>query len=105
MPPVDIYFVYITIVLALCFDFSNGFHDASNSIATIISTGGLKPHWAVVWAAFFNFIAFIFFRFARGQNYGNWYRLIQYHRYFFYFCCADRRDYVEFNYMVFRITF
>ncbi len=44
MPPVDIYFVYITIVLALCFDFSNGFHDASNAIATIISTGGLKPH-------------------------------------------------------------
>lgn len=61
MPPVDIYFVYITIVLALCFDFSNGFHDASNSIATIISTGGLKPHWAVIWAAFFNFIAFLFF--------------------------------------------
>jgi PiT family inorganic phosphate transporter len=61
MPPVDIYFVYITIVLALCFDFSNGFHDASNAIATIISTGGLKPHWAVIWSAFFNFIAFLFF--------------------------------------------
>ncbi|MCC7200294.1 MAG: inorganic phosphate transporter [Gammaproteobacteria bacterium] len=43
--------------LALAFDFMNGFHDAANSIATIVSTGVLKPHQAVVWAAFFNFVA------------------------------------------------
>jgi len=54
-------FIIITIVIALLFDFLNGFHDAANSIATIVSTRVLKPHWAVLWAAFFNFIAFIFF--------------------------------------------
>jgi PiT family inorganic phosphate transporter len=53
--------VIITIALALFFDFLNGFHDAANSIATIVSTRVLKPHWAVLWAAFFNFIAFAFF--------------------------------------------
>jgi PiT family inorganic phosphate transporter len=46
------------IVLALGFDFVNGFHDAANSIATVVSTRVLKPHHAVMWAAFFNFIAF-----------------------------------------------
>ena len=49
------------VVLALAFDFMNGFHDAANSIATIVSTGAMKPQWAIVWAAFFNFIAFLFF--------------------------------------------
>src|ERR1044072_8426291 len=39
----------------------NGFHDAANSIATIVSTRVLKPQYAVIWAAFFNFIAFMFF--------------------------------------------
>lgn len=53
--------VLVTIVLALVFDFLNGFHDAANSIATVVSTRVLKPHWAVLWAAFFNFIAFLFF--------------------------------------------
>lgn len=53
--------VIITIVLALTFDFLNGFHDAANSIAAMVSTRVLKPHWAVMWAAFFNFIAFLFF--------------------------------------------
>jgi PiT family inorganic phosphate transporter len=53
--------VIFTVVLALLFDFLNGFHDAANSIATIVSTRVLKPHWAVLWAAIFNFIAFIFF--------------------------------------------
>jgi PiT family inorganic phosphate transporter len=53
--------VIITIIFALLFDFLNGFHDAANSIATIVSTRVLKPHWAVLWAATFNFIAFIFF--------------------------------------------
>jgi len=49
------------IVLALIFDFLNGFHDSANSIATIVSTRVLRPSQAVVWAAFFNFIAFLFF--------------------------------------------
>ena len=51
----------LLIVLALLFDFMNGFHDAANSIATIVSTGVLKPQWAVVWAAFFNFFAYFIF--------------------------------------------
>lgn len=53
--------VIFTIGVALIFDFLNGFHDAANSIATIVSTRVLKPHWAVLWAAFFNFIAFAVF--------------------------------------------
>lgn len=53
--------VFVTIGFALFFDFLNGFHDAANSIAAIVSTRVLKPHIAVVWAAFFNFISFLFF--------------------------------------------
>jgi PiT family inorganic phosphate transporter len=49
------------IFVALAFDFLNGLHDAANSIATIVSTRVLRPQYAVVWAAFFNFIAFLFF--------------------------------------------
>jgi inorganic phosphate transporter, PiT family len=49
------------ILVALCFDFFNGFHDAANSIATVVSTRVLTPSLAVVWAAFFNFIAFLIF--------------------------------------------
>jgi PiT family inorganic phosphate transporter len=49
------------IAVALLFDFLNGLHDAANSIATIVSTRVLRPQYAVVWAAFFNFIAFLFF--------------------------------------------
>ena len=46
------------IILALIFDYINGFHDAANSIATIVSTRVLTPFQAVIWAAFFNFVAF-----------------------------------------------
>ena len=53
--------VWSVIALALMFDFVNGFHDSANSIATIVSTRVLKPQWAVLWAAFFNFIAFLVF--------------------------------------------
>jgi len=53
--------IVFIIILALVFDFINGFHDAANSIATIVSTRVLRPQWAVIWAAFFNFIAFAFF--------------------------------------------
>jgi len=49
------------ILVALIFDYINGFHDAANSIATIVSTRVLRPSYAVVWAAFFNFIAFAIF--------------------------------------------
>src|SRR5258708_8759382 len=49
------------ICLALVFDFINGFHDAANSIATVVSTRVLSPRWAVLWAAGFNFVAFLFF--------------------------------------------
>jgi PiT family inorganic phosphate transporter len=53
--------LWLLIGVALSFDFLNGMHDAANSIATIVSTRVLKPGHAVVWAAFFNFIAFLFF--------------------------------------------
>src|SRR6187455_1283257 len=49
------------IAIALIFDFLNGLHDAANSIATIVSTRVLRPQYAVAWAAFFNFIAFLVF--------------------------------------------
>ena len=55
-------FILIIIVLALVFDYINGFHDAANSIATIVSTKVLTPFQAVLWAAFFNFIAFYIFK-------------------------------------------
>lgn len=53
--------VLLLIMLALVFDFLNGFNDSANSIATIVSTRVLSPRQAVIWAAFFNFIAFLFF--------------------------------------------
>ncbi|MDD4178602.1 MAG: inorganic phosphate transporter [Candidatus Margulisbacteria bacterium] len=53
--------ILLLIALALIFDFLNGFHDSANSIATIVSTRVLSPRRAVVWAAFFNFLAFFFF--------------------------------------------
>ncbi len=53
--------ILMLVLVALVFDFMNGFHDAANSIATVVSTGVLKPYQAVVWAAFFNFIAILLF--------------------------------------------
>src|ERR1044071_2876966 len=67
-------FLVVIIVLALIFDYINGFHDAANSIATVVSTRVLSPRAAVVWAAFFNFVAFAFFEskvagnIAKGVN-------------------------------------
>ena len=58
------------IAVALAFDFLNGLHDAANSIATIVSTRVLKPQYAVAWAAFFNFIAFLFFGLHVAQTVG-----------------------------------
>jgi PiT family inorganic phosphate transporter len=54
-------FLFALIAVALAFDFLNGMNDAANSIATIVSTRVLRPQYAVLWAAFFNFIAFLFF--------------------------------------------
>ncbi len=58
------------VAVALAFDFMNGFHDAANSIATVVSTRVLSPQWAVIWAAFFNFIAFLVFGLAVAATIG-----------------------------------
>lgn len=58
------------IAVALLFDFLNGMHDSANSIATIVSTRVLRPHFAVAWAAFFNFVAFLFFGLNVAQTIG-----------------------------------
>ena len=58
------------ISVALVFDFLNGLHDAANSIATVVSTRVLRPQYAVMWAAFFNFVAFLFFGLHVAQTVG-----------------------------------
>ena len=60
----------VTVLVALAFDFINGFHDAANSIATVVSTRVLSPRLAVVWAAFFNFIAAFFLGTAVAKTIG-----------------------------------
>jgi PiT family inorganic phosphate transporter len=60
-PTLTLPLLYGLIAVALLFDFLNGLHDAANSIATIVSTRVLRPRYAVLWAAFFNFVAFLFF--------------------------------------------
>jgi inorganic phosphate transporter, PiT family len=62
--------VVFLVACALAFDFMNGFHDAANSIATVVSTRVLRPQWAVAWAAFFNFIAFVVFGAAVAATVG-----------------------------------
>ena len=59
---VSFWVIAMLVVLAIAFDFMNGFHDAANSIATVVSTGVLKPHQAVAFAAFFNFVAIFVFQ-------------------------------------------
>src|SRR6202035_2174791 len=59
------------IAVALAFDFLNGLHDAANSIATIVSTRVLSPRFAVIWAAFFNFVAFLFFGLSVANTVGS----------------------------------
>lgn len=54
--------IAFVIFIALVFDFINGFHDAANSVATVVSTRVLSPRWAVAWAAFFNFVALFIFK-------------------------------------------
>ncbi len=60
--------VLLLILLALFFDFLNGFHDAANSVATVVSTRVLSPQVAVLWAAFFNFVAFLLFSLAVAET-------------------------------------
>lgn len=64
-------FILFVIFIAFIFDFINGFHDAANSIATIVTTGVLTPRQAVLWAAFFNFIAFLVFNLTVAKTIGN----------------------------------
>jgi inorganic phosphate transporter, PiT family len=62
--------IAVLVLLALAFDFMNGFHDAANSIATVVSTGVLKPQQAVLFAAFFNFVAIFVFQFKVAATVG-----------------------------------
>src|SRR6266436_841528 len=62
--------VAFIIVVALAFDYINGFHDAANSIATVVSTGVLSPKMAVAWAAFFNFVAFFVLKYVLRDDHG-----------------------------------
>jgi len=70
MPDLSSVFIIFIILIALSFDFTNGMHDAANSIATIVSTRVLSPRLAVIWAAFFNFIAFLIFGTAVAHTIG-----------------------------------
>lgn len=63
-------FILFVILMAFVFEFINGFHDAANSIATIVTTGVLTPNQAVLWAAFFNFIAFLVFNLMVAKTIG-----------------------------------
>ena len=62
--------IVFLVAVALIFDFMNGFHDAANSIATIVSTGVLKPQFAVIWAAFFNVVAIFVFHLTVAATVG-----------------------------------
>jgi PiT family inorganic phosphate transporter len=63
-------FVILIVIVALVFDYVNGFHDAANSIATVVSTRVLSPGVAVIWAAFFNFVAFLIFHNSVAKTVG-----------------------------------
>lgn len=68
--PIALWVVILLVALALLFDFMNGFHDAANSIATVVSTGVLRPTQAVVFAAFFNFVAIFVFHLSVAATIG-----------------------------------
>ena len=63
-------FIIFIIFIALVFDYTNGMHDAANSISTIVSTRVLSPKQAVIWAAFFNFVAFLIFSTTVAETIG-----------------------------------
>ncbi|MCJ7426149.1 MAG: inorganic phosphate transporter [Dehalococcoidales bacterium] len=71
MLSLSLLFLIVIIIIALAFDFTNGMHDAANSIATVVSTRVLSPRLAVIWAAFFNFIAFLIFGTGVATTIGN----------------------------------
>jgi PiT family inorganic phosphate transporter len=66
----ELLFLLIVVGLAFLFEFINGFHDAANSIASVVATGVLKPFQAVLWAAFFNFLAFFVFKLSVADTMG-----------------------------------
>ena len=68
--PAALWVVILLVVLALAFDFMNGFHDAANSIATVVSTGVLRPQTAVAFAAFFNLVAILIFHLSVAATIG-----------------------------------
>ena len=68
--PISFWVVVMLVLLAVAFDFMNGFHDAANSIATVVSTGVLKPHQAVLFAAFFNVLAIAVFQLSVAATVG-----------------------------------
>jgi len=67
---ISFWVVALLVVLAVAFDFMNGFHDAANSIATVVSTGVLKPQQAVLFAAFFNVLAIAVFHLSVAATIG-----------------------------------
>ena len=67
---VALWVIVLLVLLALAFDFMNGFHDAANSIATVVSTGVLKPAQAVLFAAVFNFVAIFIFHLSVAATVG-----------------------------------
>jgi PiT family inorganic phosphate transporter len=67
---VALWVIVALVILALLFDFMNGFHDAANSIATVVSTGVLRPTQAVAFAAFFNFVAIFIFHLSVAATVG-----------------------------------
>lgn len=71
MISLSLLFIVSIILIALVFDFTNGMHDAANSVSTIVSTRVLSPKKAVLWAAFFNFIAFLIFGTTVAKTIGN----------------------------------
>ncbi|MEQ1657356.1 MAG: inorganic phosphate transporter [Hylemonella sp.] len=70
IPQTALWVIIMLVALALAFDFMNGFHDAANSIATVVSTGVLKPGQAVLFAAFFNFVAIFIFHLSVAATVG-----------------------------------
>jgi len=66
----DYWVIVLLVMLALAFDFMNGFHDAANSIATVVSTGVLRPIYAIAFAAFFNFVAIFIFHLSVAATIG-----------------------------------
>jgi hypothetical protein len=73
--PISLLALFSLIAIALIFDLLNGLHDAANSIATVVSTRVLRSQYAVIWAAFFNFIAFLFFGLSKRCGLRSWRRL------------------------------